>query len=142
MNGRTMLSDVTSPFPTSAPQYPPSYGEPNLNIDSLADMDGYVSLRRPRIAPDLDSLFDELASLDGTEKTDNLPEFMQNLGFAPDAGVPELYSYSNQVEPFLLAQTQPLRALREESQPVNEMHSNAKEKNGFDDDHFTSSYVI
>ena len=31
---------------------------------------------------------------------------MQNLGFVPEAGVPELYSYSSQVEPFLLAQTQ------------------------------------
>lgn len=33
---------------------------------------------------------------------------MQNLGFVPDAGIPELYSYASQVEPFLLAQTQPL----------------------------------
>lgn len=33
---------------------------------------------------------------------------MQNLGFVPDAGIPELYSYSSQVEPFLLAQTQQL----------------------------------
>lgn len=39
-------------------------------------------------------------------RTDNQPEFMQNLGFVPEAGVPELYSYSSQVEPFLLAQTQ------------------------------------
>ena len=39
---------------------------------------------------------------------DNQPEFMQNLGFVPDAGLPELYSYSSQVEPFLLAQTQQL----------------------------------
>ena len=31
---------------------------------------------------------------------------MQNLGFVPDAGMPELYPYSDQTEPFLLAQTQ------------------------------------
>jgi hypothetical protein len=31
---------------------------------------------------------------------------MQNLGFVSDAGIPELYSFSGQIEPFLLAQTQ------------------------------------
>lgn len=39
-------------------------------------------------------------------RADNQPEFMQNLGFVPDAGMPELYPYSDQTEPFLLAQTQ------------------------------------
>ena len=33
---------------------------------------------------------------------------MQNLGFVSDAGVPELYSFAGQIEPFLLAQTQQL----------------------------------
>lgn len=41
-------------------------------------------------------------------RADNQPEFMQNLGFVSDAGIPELYSFSGQVEPFLLAQTQQL----------------------------------
>ncbi|PLB43737.1 hypothetical protein P170DRAFT_418031 [Aspergillus steynii IBT 23096] len=133
LNGTSMMSELTSPFPPAAPQYPPTYGEPNLNMGSFVDVDGYGPLRRPRIAPDLDALFDELASLDGTEKTDNLPEFMQNLGFVPDAGVPELYSYSNQVEPFLLAQNQPQMPgsettghLRRESQSINEVQSNPK----------------
>lgn len=31
---------------------------------------------------------------------------MQNLGFVPDADIPELYLYSDHAEPFLLAQTQ------------------------------------
>jgi hypothetical protein len=31
---------------------------------------------------------------------------MQNLGFVSEAGIPELYSFSGQIEPFLLAQTQ------------------------------------
>ena len=31
---------------------------------------------------------------------------MQNLGFVPDAGIPELFPYSDHAEPFLLAQTQ------------------------------------
>ncbi|KAH8426032.1 putative C6 transcription factor QutA [Aspergillus melleus] len=133
LNGTSMMSELTSPFPPAPPQYPPAYSEPNLNMGSFVDVDGYGTLRRPRIAPDLDALFDELASLDGTEKTDNLPEFMQNLGFVPDAGVPELYSYSNQVEPFMLAQNQPpipgtdpTGHLRRESQSMNEVQSNAK----------------
>ncbi|RAK97104.1 putative C6 transcription factor QutA [Aspergillus ibericus CBS 121593] len=106
MNGTPIMPDLTSPFHPTGPQYTPTYTDPSLNLGSFVDIDGYGPPRRPRIAPDLDALFDELASLDGTEKTDNQPEFMQNLGFVPDAGVPELYSYSSQVEPFLLAQTQ------------------------------------
>lgn len=31
---------------------------------------------------------------------------MQNLGFVLDAGIPEVYPYSDQAEPFLLAQAQ------------------------------------
>lgn len=68
LNGTSMMSELTSPFPPAAPQYPPTYNEPNLNMGSFVDVDGYGPLRRPRIAPDLDALFDELASLDGTEK--------------------------------------------------------------------------
>ncbi|PYH44353.1 putative C6 transcription factor QutA [Aspergillus saccharolyticus JOP 1030-1] len=105
MNGTPMIPDLTSPFHPVGPQYQQAYSDPNLAFGSFVDIDGYGT-RRPKIAPDLDALFDELASLDGTEKTDNQPEFMQNLGFVPDAGVPEIYSYSTQVEPFLLAQTQ------------------------------------
>ncbi|KAE8346561.1 hypothetical protein BDV24DRAFT_158198 [Aspergillus arachidicola] len=105
INGAASLPDLNSFQPL---QYQTPYNEQNNNIGSFLDMDGYGSLHRPRIAPDLDALFDELASLDGTENADNQPEFMQNLGFVPDAGIPELYSYSSQVEPFLLAQTQQL----------------------------------
>ncbi|PSN66785.1 hypothetical protein BS50DRAFT_373469 [Corynespora cassiicola Philippines] len=36
---------------------------------------------------DIESFFDELASLDGAEKSANRPQFMQNLGFAPDANM-------------------------------------------------------
>lgn len=41
-------------------------------------------------------------------RADNLPEFMQNLGFVSDSNVPETYSFSSQMEPFLLSQTQHL----------------------------------
>ncbi|KAF7126228.1 hypothetical protein CNMCM5793_002723 [Aspergillus hiratsukae] len=106
INDRNTIPDIPSSFPANTPQYQQTY-DPNLHLGTFVDIEGYASLRRPRIAPDLDALFDELASLDGTEKGDNQPEFMQNLGFAPDAGLSELYSYSSQ-EPFLLAQIQQL----------------------------------
>lgn len=34
-------------------------------------------------------------------RADNQPEFMQNLGFAPDSGISELYSYYSQLDPLL-----------------------------------------
>lgn len=49
-------------------QYPPTYQDPSLGLGSFVDMDGYGPSQRQRIAPDLDALFDELASLDGAEK--------------------------------------------------------------------------
>ncbi|PVH99101.1 hypothetical protein DM02DRAFT_529709 [Periconia macrospinosa] len=45
------------------------------------------SLSKSTVPPELENFFDELASLDGTEKIDNQPQFMQNLGFAPDANM-------------------------------------------------------
>ncbi|KAJ5767144.1 uncharacterized protein N7511_004760 [Penicillium nucicola] len=102
-NGTAMLPDLSPPYPTQ--YHPAAYQDPSMGLGPFVDMDGYGPPRR-RIAPDLDALFDELASLDGAEKADNQPEFMQNLGFVSDAGIPELYSFSGQIEPFLLAQTQ------------------------------------
>lgn len=147
----SMDSGLNSAFcpSTSVPsnsnrQYPSTYQGSSLDPGTFVDMDGYGRLRRQqRIAPDLDALFDELASLDGAEKyvttfaipligltantffrVDNLPEFMQNLGFVSDSSVPEIYSFSSQIEPFLLAQTQQLPAgspsvIRRESQSLN-----------------------
>ncbi|KAJ5160297.1 uncharacterized protein N7482_007301 [Penicillium canariense] len=118
-NGPAMIPDLSPSFPPSG-QYHQVYQDPPLHISSFVDMDGYGPPRQ-RIAPDLDALFDELASLDGAEKPDNQPEFMQNLGFVSDTGVPEFYSFSSQIEPFLLAQTQqmpvpaPSSAVRRES---------------------------
>lgn len=47
-------------------QYAPAY-DPNLNFDPFTNMEEYRP-QQPRIAPDLDALFDELASLDGTDR--------------------------------------------------------------------------
>ncbi|KAF2445216.1 hypothetical protein P171DRAFT_359556 [Karstenula rhodostoma CBS 690.94] len=43
--------------------------------------------RNSTASRDLETFFDELASLDGAEMVDNQPQFMQNLGFAPDANM-------------------------------------------------------
>jgi hypothetical protein len=67
-NDRSTIPDIPSPFPVNTPQYQQTYSDPNLHLGTFIDIEGYASLRRPRIAPDLDALFDELASLDGTEK--------------------------------------------------------------------------
>lgn len=48
--------------------------------------------RYPDIPGDLESFFDDLASLDTTNKMENQPQFMQNLGFAPDANMADLFS--------------------------------------------------
>lgn len=64
----SLLSDLPAPFQPAPSQCPPTYSDPNLNLESLVDMNEYGPPRRQRIAPDLDALFDELASLDGTEK--------------------------------------------------------------------------
>jgi hypothetical protein len=46
----------------------------------------------PQIPSDLEGFFDELASLDTANNSDNQPQFLQNLGFAPDASMAELFS--------------------------------------------------
>jgi hypothetical protein len=55
---------------------------------------------------------------------DNQPEFMQNLGFVPEAGIPELYPYTSQTDPFLLPTqqtlTSPGNTLPRESQIATE----------------------
>lgn len=44
----------------------------------------------PSISGDLESFFDELASLHGAKKLQNQPQFMQNLGFAPEVSMADL----------------------------------------------------
>lgn len=56
---------------------------------------------------DLDALFDELASLDGADRQDNQPQFMQNLGFAPNIDLNDfLASDYGQFDPLLSAYAQ------------------------------------
>ncbi|KAI1566131.1 quinic acid utilization activator [Pyrenophora tritici-repentis] len=46
----------------------------------------------PEPIHDLESFFDELASLDRVTRPDNQPQFMQNLGFGPEASMADLFS--------------------------------------------------
>ncbi|OQD63445.1 hypothetical protein PENPOL_c009G08101 [Penicillium polonicum] len=123
-NSTGILAELSPSYHQTAQYHPTGYHDPSVNMGTFVDMDSYARPRRQRIAPDLDALFDELASLDGAEKADNQPEFMQNLGFVSDVGIPELYSFSGQIEPFLLAQTQQLpnngtpSGMRRESGPL------------------------
>jgi hypothetical protein len=48
--------------------------------------------RSSNASRDIENFFDELASLDGAERVENQPQFMQNLGFAPDANMADLLS--------------------------------------------------
>ncbi|KAF2803850.1 uncharacterized protein BDZ99DRAFT_511955 [Mytilinidion resinicola] len=58
----------------------------------------------PAATMDLDAFFDEMASLDGAENRENQPQFMQNLGFAPDADLTDvLASDYGQFDPLLSA---------------------------------------
>jgi hypothetical protein len=44
----------------------------------------------PSISGELDNFFDELASLHGAKKLQNQPQFMENLGFAPEVSMADL----------------------------------------------------
>jgi hypothetical protein len=44
----------------------------------------------PSISGDLENFFEELASLHGARRLENQPQFMQNLGFAPEASMSDL----------------------------------------------------
>jgi hypothetical protein len=63
-----MLAEISPTYHHTTQYHPTAYQDPSLGMGSFVDMDGYGAPRRQRIAPDLDALFDELASLDGAEK--------------------------------------------------------------------------
>ena len=65
-NPQTVPPDLSTPVHQTTQQYPHAY-DPNLNFDPFANMEEYRH-QQPRIAPDLDALFDELASLDGADR--------------------------------------------------------------------------
>lgn len=64
------------------------------NVGSMTGLPPPVQsdLQYQQIPNDLESFFDELASLDTVNNSDNQPQFMQNLGFAPGANMADLFS--------------------------------------------------
>ena len=67
---------------------PHSTHAPLMTVPSPAQSDP----RYPEHTSDLETFFDELASLDSATRLDNQPQFMQNLGFEPEASMADLFS--------------------------------------------------
>ncbi|KAH7088246.1 hypothetical protein FB567DRAFT_334055 [Paraphoma chrysanthemicola] len=111
---KDVLATNYIPTPLSGTQYRPTVGPSDDLLQSPPDSripEGSFSVLSPQsnvlhivppseqlnshcaeIPGDLESFFDELASLDTTDNLDNQPQFMQNLGFAPDANMADLFS--------------------------------------------------
>ena len=66
----------------------------NMSLGSLPIAPGpsQPDPRHPELTSDLESFFDDLASLDNTANLNTQPQFMQNLGFAPNASMADLFS--------------------------------------------------
>ncbi|KAH7380104.1 hypothetical protein BKA66DRAFT_571181 [Pyrenochaeta sp. MPI-SDFR-AT-0127] len=88
-NKRAVSSQIDSLVPNPAPTM-----ISDLPFDPLlmAPSPAHSDPRHPEITSELESFFDELASLDSGTRMDNQPQFMQNLGFAPDANMADLFS--------------------------------------------------
>lgn len=102
--------NLNAPLPTH--HYPRPSGSVSLLNDLLPDMNTGQQLQiqqnlspnpintdftsppldayDPSISGDLDSFFEELASLHGAKKLENQPQFMENLGFAPEISMADL----------------------------------------------------
>jgi hypothetical protein len=79
-----LLPDMNPNQQAQLPQ-PNQFSPINADFTSPA-LDAYD----PSISGDLESFFDELASLHGARRLENQPQFMQNLGFAPEASMADL----------------------------------------------------
>ncbi|KAH7391073.1 hypothetical protein DE146DRAFT_724413 [Phaeosphaeria sp. MPI-PUGE-AT-0046c] len=81
-----LLPDMNPNRPQEVPQttnFSPNPVDTDLTSPALDTYD-------PSISGDLESFFDELASLHGAKKLQNQPQFMQNLGFAPEVSMADL----------------------------------------------------
>ncbi|KAH7077694.1 hypothetical protein BKA63DRAFT_270078 [Paraphoma chrysanthemicola] len=83
---------VQSPPNSSIPEGSFSVLSPQPNVLHIVSTSEQLNSHFAEIPGDLESFFDELASLDTTNNLDNQPQFMQNLGFAPDASMADLFS--------------------------------------------------
>ncbi|OCK85772.1 hypothetical protein K432DRAFT_377285 [Lepidopterella palustris CBS 459.81] len=92
----TLFEDLLPSIGPSAIRQPSSSNLSNnhsnfASLDSAQIQPPNNEARLERYNPanslDLEDFLDELASLDGAERLDAQPRFMQNLGFAPDANI-------------------------------------------------------
>jgi hypothetical protein len=93
-------SAVNVDFSTFTPNNP----LPQLDLHrSQSIYDGnYLERYNSSGSMDLDALFDDLTSLDGAERLDTQPQFMQNLGFAPNANLADLLTSDfGQIDPMM-----------------------------------------
>lgn len=87
-NSSSLIDDLLPDMnPSLSGQGPQPFSPHPIEIDFTSPtFDAYD----PSISGDIDSFFDELAFLHGAKKLQNQPQFMQNLGFAPEASMADL----------------------------------------------------
>lgn len=88
--GRTSALPIVNTSTRSDLHTSPSLYQPDdnfLDLHSPALPDPHY----PHTTNDLESFFDDLASLDNSNRLEHQPQFMQNLGFAPDANMADLF---------------------------------------------------
>lgn len=89
-NHTSLLDDL---LPDMNPNQPPQISQTSNFSPNPVDTDltsPALDAYDPSISGDLESFFDELASLHGAKKLQNQPQFMQNLGFAPEVSMADL----------------------------------------------------
>jgi hypothetical protein len=102
------LDSIQSLFPTPQPVNQPAaetpdpfFAGPHPTNTSLLTATGPLQTdpRYPEVTSDLETFFDELASLDNAIRPDSQPQFMQNLGFGSEASMTDLFSEYMPVQP-------------------------------------------
>jgi hypothetical protein len=95
------LGSLPSLFPPPQPLVQPAsdtldsfFPGPHSMTTSLLTTTGpsQTNLRYPEVTSNLETFFDELASLDNATRPEGQPQFMQNLGFGPEASMTDLFS--------------------------------------------------
>jgi hypothetical protein len=84
--------------------FAPGNQVPQLDLHSSHSIyDGnYLERYNSSGSMDLDALFDDLTSLDGAERVDTQPQFMQNLGFGPNVNLADLLTSDfGQLDPLM-----------------------------------------
>jgi hypothetical protein len=83
----SLLRDLIPDMNPGPPSQNATFSPDAINADFTSPaLDAYD----PSISGDLESFFDELATLHGAKKLQNQPQFMQNLGFAPEVSMADL----------------------------------------------------